>query len=90
MKSFASQFPWVLADYTSDELDLTDPRVFRDLSKPIAVVNEKNAKAVREKYVPIWPSGDLKAKSTLHSSNSYVKQNALVDVWKTKMGGGIS
>nr|XP_023698354.1 neurobeachin-like protein 1 isoform X3 [Paramormyrops kingsleyae] len=43
-------FPWVLADYTSDELDLTDPRVFRDLSKPIAVVNEKNAKAVKEKY----------------------------------------
>ncbi|KAL4635789.1 neurobeachin-like protein 1 [Arapaima gigas] len=43
-------FPWILADYTSEELDLTDPRVFRDLSKPIGVVNEKNAKAVREKY----------------------------------------
>ncbi|KAJ8252990.1 hypothetical protein GJAV_G00207940 [Gymnothorax javanicus] len=43
-------FPWILTDYTSEELDLSDPRVFRDLSKPIAVVNEKNAKAVREKY----------------------------------------
>ncbi|XP_020794739.2 neurobeachin-like protein 1 [Boleophthalmus pectinirostris] len=43
-------FPWILADYTSEELDLSDPRVFRDLSKPIAVVNERNAKAVREKY----------------------------------------
>lgn len=45
------QFPWILADYTSEELDLSDPRVFRDLSKPVAVLNERNAKAVREKYV---------------------------------------
>ncbi|KAG7467392.1 hypothetical protein MATL_G00152830 [Megalops atlanticus] len=43
-------FPWILADYTSEELDLSDPRVFRDLSKPVGVVNERNAKAVREKY----------------------------------------
>uniref|UniRef100_A0AAR2KLP0 Neurobeachin-like protein 2 n=1 Tax=Pygocentrus nattereri TaxID=42514 RepID=A0AAR2KLP0_PYGNA len=43
-------FPWILSDYTSGELDLSDPRVFRDLSKPVAVLNEKNAKAVREKY----------------------------------------
>ncbi|CAN0355959.1 unnamed protein product, partial [Discosporangium mesarthrocarpum] len=27
-------FPWVLSDYKSEELDLTDPSVFRDLSKP--------------------------------------------------------
>lgn len=45
------QFPWILSDYTSEELDLTDPGVFRDLSKPVAVLNERNAKAVREKYV---------------------------------------
>uniref|UniRef100_A0A8D3C9N3 Neurobeachin-like protein 2 n=1 Tax=Scophthalmus maximus TaxID=52904 RepID=A0A8D3C9N3_SCOMX len=43
-------FPWILADYTSEELDLSDPRVFRDLSKPVAALNERNAKAVREKY----------------------------------------
>ncbi|XP_043381670.1 neurobeachin-like protein 1 isoform X1 [Chelonia mydas] len=43
-------FPWVLQDYTSEELDLNNPAVFRDLSKPIGVVNEKNAKAVQEKY----------------------------------------
>ncbi|XP_058888101.1 neurobeachin-like protein 1 isoform X1 [Acipenser ruthenus] len=43
-------FPWVLCDYTSEELDLNNPAVFRDLSKPIGVVNEKNAKSVCEKY----------------------------------------
>ncbi|XP_029462161.1 neurobeachin-like protein 1 isoform X2 [Rhinatrema bivittatum] len=43
-------FPWVLQDYTSEELDLNNPAVFRDLSKPIGVVNEKNASAVKEKF----------------------------------------
>uniref|UniRef100_A0A452RXT2 Neurobeachin like 1 n=1 Tax=Ursus americanus TaxID=9643 RepID=A0A452RXT2_URSAM len=43
-------FPWILQDYTSEELDLNNPSVFRDLSKPIGVVNDKNAKAMREKY----------------------------------------
>ncbi|XP_053326637.1 neurobeachin-like protein 1 isoform X2 [Spea bombifrons] len=43
-------FPWVIQDYTSEELDLNNPAVFRDLSKPIGVVNEKNAAVVREKY----------------------------------------
>ncbi|XP_023565929.1 neurobeachin-like protein 1 [Octodon degus] len=43
-------FPWILQDYTSGELDLNNPTVFRDLSKPIGVVNDKNAKIMREKY----------------------------------------
>lgn len=45
-----SQFPWVLCDYTSAELDLEDPAVFRDLSKPIGVVNSRHAQNVREKW----------------------------------------
>ena len=28
-------FPWVLQDYTSESIDLKDPKVYRDLSKPI-------------------------------------------------------
>ncbi|MFT7805427.1 neurobeachin-like protein 2 isoform X1 [Arapaima gigas] len=43
-------FPWVLCDYTSPTLDLEDPAVFRDLSKPIGVVNPRHAQSVREKY----------------------------------------
>nr|XP_056717431.1 neurobeachin-like protein 1 [Euleptes europaea] len=43
-------FPWILRDYTSEELDLNNPAVFRDLSKPIGVANEKNSKAVQERY----------------------------------------
>ncbi|XP_070767640.1 neurobeachin-like protein 2 [Enoplosus armatus] len=43
-------FPWILCDYTSPILDLDDPSVFRDLSKPIGVVNSRHAQNVREKY----------------------------------------
>lgn len=70
------QFPWILADYTSEELDLSDPRVFRDLSKPVAVLNERNAKAVREKYVNsvhneviLLISSCLKTSQTLFTQN---------------------
>jgi beige protein homolog 1 len=36
--------PWVLADYTSGELDLTNPATFRDFSKPMgAQVPEREA-----------------------------------------------
>lgn len=50
MFSFLFKFPWILQDYTSEELDLNNPVVFRDLSKPIGVVNEKNVRAVNERY----------------------------------------
>ncbi|XP_040021146.2 neurobeachin-like protein 2 isoform X1 [Gasterosteus aculeatus] len=43
-------FPWILSDYTSPILDLEDPSVFRDLSKPVGVVNPRHAQNVREKY----------------------------------------
>ncbi|XP_046650912.1 neurobeachin-like protein 1 isoform X2 [Daphnia pulicaria] len=43
-------FPWILADYHSETLDLTNPTTFRDLSRPVGVVNPKNAKEVRAKY----------------------------------------
>ncbi|XP_061165431.1 neurobeachin-like protein 1 isoform X2 [Saccostrea echinata] len=43
-------FPWILSDYTSDTLDLEDPKVYRNLSKPIGANNPKNEKEVKEKY----------------------------------------
>lgn len=33
-------FPWVLRDYSSATLDLLNPTVYRDLSKPIGALNE--------------------------------------------------
>lgn len=42
-------FPWVLADYTSDELDLNNPASFRDLSKPMGAVNERRRKQFEDR-----------------------------------------
>lgn len=43
-------FPWVLADYTSDELDLTNPKTFRDLSKPMGCQSMVRETEFRERY----------------------------------------
>jgi hypothetical protein len=42
-------FPWVLKDYTSEKLDLNDPNIFRDFSKPIGIQNPKHMAEVRLK-----------------------------------------
>ena len=42
-------FPWILRDYTSAELDLDNPGVYRDLSKPIGALSEKRAKEIKER-----------------------------------------
>ena len=53
-------FPWILADYQSETLDLNNPDTFRDLSRPIGVVNPKNAKEVQNKFEHFEdPSGNV-------------------------------
>uniref|UniRef100_A0A3Q4MDJ8 Neurobeachin n=1 Tax=Neolamprologus brichardi TaxID=32507 RepID=A0A3Q4MDJ8_NEOBR len=43
-------FPWVITNYDSEELDLTLPSNFRDLSKPIGALNPKRAAFFSERY----------------------------------------
>lgn len=43
-------FPWVLCDYVSEELDLDDPAVYRDLSKPMGAIGETRARQFTERY----------------------------------------
>ena len=50
-------FPWVIADYESDELDLDDPKTFRDFSKPMGGQGESRAQQFREKYIMYEESG---------------------------------
>ena len=40
----------VIADYTSHELDLTNPKTFRDLSKPVGALNEERLSQLIERY----------------------------------------
>lgn len=32
-------FPWVIREYASEEIDLNDPEIYRDLTKPIGALN---------------------------------------------------
>lgn len=51
-------FPWVLADYTSEELDLANPRSFRDLSKPMGCQNPERQAEFRDRYQTFAEMGD--------------------------------
>ncbi|MBA0769276.1 hypothetical protein Gotri_018023 [Gossypium trilobum] len=43
-------FPWILSDYSSKSLDLSDPSAFRDLSKPVGALNPERLKKFQERY----------------------------------------
>lgn len=43
--------PWVLQDYTSTTLDLKDPRIYRDLSKPIGALESNRLERLKERYL---------------------------------------
>lgn len=43
-------FPWIIADYTSPTLDLTNPATFRPLDKPIGALNPVRLKEFLERY----------------------------------------
>jgi hypothetical protein len=54
-------FPWVLADYSSERLDLNSDATFRDLSRPMGALDERRAAFFRERYESLqareraWP-----------------------------------
>lgn len=51
-------FPWVISNYESEELDLTDPRNFRDLSKPIGIQHPRQEQSIRERFSSFAEMGD--------------------------------
>lgn len=51
-------FPWVIADYTSEDLDLDDPLTFRDLSKPMGAQSERRRAQFIERYEALESLGD--------------------------------
>ena len=40
-------FPWILSDYTSEELDLNNPSVYRDLSMPIGAMGKERLEQMK-------------------------------------------
>ncbi|CEG78631.1 hypothetical protein RMATCC62417_13208 [Rhizopus microsporus] len=51
-------FPWILADYKSDELDLSNPKTFRDLTKPMGAQTEERRREFEDRYRQWGETGD--------------------------------
>lgn len=51
-------FPWVISNYKDAELDLSDSRNFRDLTKPIGIQNSQQEISIRERFNSFAEMGD--------------------------------
>ncbi|ODV81035.1 beach-domain-containing protein [Suhomyces tanzawaensis NRRL Y-17324] len=54
-------FPWVIADYTSETLDLSNPKIFRDLSKPMGAQTPNRANQFKERFDALASLNDHEA-----------------------------
>lgn len=43
-------FPWIISDYTSSEIDLSNISTFRDLTKPIGALSDERFKKLEERF----------------------------------------
>ncbi|CAN3353477.1 beige protein homolog 1 [Diutina catenulata] len=51
-------FPWVLSDYSQESLDLSDPNVYRDLTKPMGAQTPARARQFRDRFEALASLGD--------------------------------
>ncbi|XP_030603864.1 WD repeat- and FYVE domain-containing protein 4 isoform X2 [Archocentrus centrarchus] len=75
-------FPWIIADYQSETLDLSNPAVFRDLSKPMGAQTEKRKQMFIQRYEEVEgkESEDLAAQChyCTHYSSAIIVSSFLV------------
>ena len=65
----------MLTDYTSSSLDLEDPKIYRDLSKPMGALTQERRDYFQERYDNIKRDGDTPFHyGTHYSSSGYVLQ----------------
>lgn len=43
-------FPWILADYDSEEIDLTNPKSFRNFAKPMGAQSADRLEQFQKRY----------------------------------------
>lgn len=74
-------FPWVVADYDSDQLDLTDPQTFRDLSLPVGLCGGPGRREdIEMRYSEMSSMGDVPFHYFTHYSSPAVVLYFLVRV----------
>ena len=65
-------FPWVLTDYTSQTLDLTDPSIFRDLSKPVGALQEDRLQRLKQRCKEMSSSVTSFSSSSSHPPKQFL------------------
>lgn len=43
-------FPWIISDYSNEELKINNKYQYRDFEKPIGIINEASKKKAEEYY----------------------------------------
>uniref|UniRef100_A0A3B5BGB8 WDFY family member 4 n=1 Tax=Stegastes partitus TaxID=144197 RepID=A0A3B5BGB8_9TELE len=72
-------FPWVLADYQSETLDLSNPASFRDLSKPMGAQTEKRKQMFIQRYEEVENNEDeARCHYCTHYSSAIIVASFLV------------
>lgn len=71
-------FPWVLADYTSEDLDLEDPNSFRDLSKPMGAQTLQRVGGFIESYNALAEIGEIPFHYGTHYSSAMIVSSYLI------------
>jgi hypothetical protein len=71
-------FPWILADYTSDELDLENPATFRDLSKPMGAQSATRQADFNMRYESLAEIGETPFHYGTHYSSAMIVSSYLI------------
>ncbi|KAF7329558.1 hypothetical protein MKEN_00218700 [Mycena kentingensis (nom. inval.)] len=86
-------FPWVLKDYTSTTLDLTNPDSYRDLTKPMGALTDGRREAATMRYTNLESVGENPFHYGTHFSSSMIVCHFLIrtapftNMFKTLQGG---
>ncbi|UKZ81439.1 hypothetical protein TrVFT333_009211 [Trichoderma virens FT-333] len=71
-------FPWILADYTSEDLDLEDPKTFRDLSKPMGAQTMNRIQGFIDTYSALEEIGQTPFHYGTHYSSAMIVSSYLI------------
>ena len=63
-------FPWVLCDFKSSSINLHDPSVYRDLSKPIGALNPVRLEEFRDRFDSFDPDDHTRFMYGSHYSSA--------------------
>ncbi|ESK93353.1 beige beach domain-containing protein [Moniliophthora roreri MCA 2997] len=86
-------FPWVLQDYTSNTLELSDPAVYRDLTKPMGALTAARREAAETRYTNLQSVDEKPFHYGTHFSSSMIVCHFLIrmapftNMFKTLQGG---